>query len=34
MSNQVIVIGSFALVYAASIGYAIFLHRRLKRAAE
>jgi hypothetical protein len=32
MSDQVIVIGSFAVVYAASFGYAVYLHLRKKRA--
>lgn len=32
MSDQLIVIGSFAIVYAASFGYAAYIHMRRKRA--
>lgn len=32
MSDQLIVIGTFAIVYAAIIGYAAWLHLRMKKA--
>jgi len=32
MSDQLIVIGSFAIVYGSAFGYAVYLHRRNKRA--
>lgn len=32
MSDQVVVVGSFLVVYVASFGYATYLHLRKKRA--
>lgn len=32
MSDQLIVIGSFAIVYGSALAYAVYLHRRNKRA--
>jgi hypothetical protein len=32
MSDELIVVGTFAIVYAAIIGYATWLHLRMKKA--
>lgn len=32
MSDQLVVIGTYAIVYGATLGYAFYLHRRRKKA--
>ena len=32
MSDQLIVVGTFAVVYGTIVGYAVWLHLRIKRA--
>ncbi len=34
MSDQVIVLGTFVIVYAVILGYAAYLHRRWRRARD